>query len=546
MARQATQPVKFNRTTRKDDVVGMTSGRAGLSLPITHIPLLRGDSMSGRFMAKVDLAEMPKPLLNAVMVNAQAWFVPKSAHPQFSGMDEFRHSYQGKQINALGEAARNAPAFYQQFAAGADLTAYKGSTFLQTLGIHLENAETLGHNSDLVDAYNLIWNFRAAAHSSRITRRDYVTENAANALALAPAFWPTGKFSHIVPDYERALIVGNLDLDVAQGQVVLDNFAMPNSGNSYASRTLRGHDGQDVTGVFDIGGNLRVREDPDNAGYPLLEGTLAGQTISATIADIDKARTTQAFAKLRTAYAGNDATGFDNDDAIVADLMQGYRVDEDDFKRPWLLDSKRVTFGMNERHATDAANLDDSVTKGMAIVDLSLNVPQQEVGGIVMITLEILPEQLHERQGDPALIIDDVSELPDALRDVQRIEPVDTVQNWRIDNRHSSHTALYGYEPMNAKWDREFTRLGGKFYQANPASPFKEARAGIWTTNIVDPSFNNDHFIAPSPFPHDVFSDVNGDAVEISFQHSVRIRGLTQIGDVLEENNDDYDEVANA
>jgi len=532
MARQATKEVQFTRRTRPDWRGGMTSGRAGVVLPISFIPVLRGDSCAGRFTAQFDLAEMPKPLQNHVYVNCQAWFVPKTAHPQFSGYDEFMHSFQGENIKSLGAADRTPPAFFTQFSAGADLTAYKGSTFLTTLGAHVENAETLGHNADLVDAYNLIWNFRAAAHSSRITRRSYVEEDATEALSLAPAFWPSGKFSQIVPDYERALILGSLDLDVSAGLVSIISESKITDTTPTPDRHSPAIDNNTAPPTDGSGNFLWDTSE--------LWGELGGQTISTTLADIDKARTTQAFAKLRTAYAGNDATGFDNDDAIVAELMQGFRVPEDQFKRPWLLDSARVQLQLNERHATDAANLDDSVTKGTGAVQLSLNVPSQDVGGIIVVTCEVLPEQLHERQGDPFLYIDAVNELPDALRDVQRPEPVDLVPNWRIDARHTSPELLYGYEPMNCKWDRRFSVLGGKFYQDNPSVPTDDARAGVWTPNIVDPAFTADHYLAPQPFPHDVFSLTSGDAVEIVFSHDVQLSGITQKGDVLAENNDNY------
>lgn len=543
MARQAKTPVQFNQSTRRDNVVGVTSFRAGLTHAIDYIPLLRGDSASGSFSVSLDLAEMPKPLMNAVQANLQAWFVPKSAHPQFAGYDEFMHSYQGQPIKALGETDRSPPTFFSKFPDSTAFQGYRDSTFMTVLGAHVKGygAAGRGHNADLLDAFNLIWNFRAAAHSSRIPRRDYVLENPVTCYDPAAAFWPSGRFAQIVPDYERALVVGSLDLDVIAGQVPIEGIRKvgtgTGSGDASALHTV------DYTQY--TAGGVGAQFDVTDAGSNIF-GELEGQTIGITLADIDKARTTQAFAKLRTAYAGNDATGFDNDDAIVAELMQGFAVPDDMFKRPWLLDSKRVTFGMNERHATDGASLDESVTKGRASATLSLNVPRQDTGGVIIITCEILPERLHERAGDPWLHVNKTDDYPDALRDVQRPEPVDLVQNWRLDEEHTDPSGLYGYEPMNAKWDREYSRLGGKFIQRDPLNPFTEARAALWLAEVPDPEFTADHYLAPVDFPHDVFSDTLGDAVEIAYRHNVAIRGLTQFGDVLAENNDDYDAVAEA
>ena len=217
---------------------------------------------------------------------------------------------------------------------------------------------------------------------------------------------------------------------------------------------------------------------------------MGGQAVTVSLADIDKARTTQAFAKLRTAYAGNDTTGFDNDDTLVSMLMQGLPVAEDDFKRPWLLDSQRVPVGFAERFATDAANLDQSVTLGRASAVLSLNVPALPEGGVIVFTIEVLPERVDERMSDEWLQAGSVDALPNALRDVQRTEPVDLVLARRIDAKHTAPNQIYGYEPMNDKWNRDTTRLGGDFYMATPGGGWTENRSNIWQSEIVKPEFH--------------------------------------------------------
>lgn len=538
MPRQSQTPVQFTKTTRGDVVVGATSDRAGRQTPLDYIPVLAGDSASGRFRATFDLAEMPKPLMNAVFANVQAWFIPKSAMPNFSGYDEFISSKHGKQIKALGETTRDAPDYHWIVNIGPQTTF--GSSYLaKTMGFH---HPALTGNADFIDAYNLLWNFRAAAHSSKITKRPYSQQGLALATTYAPAFWPTGPQSHMVPDYEQALVVGALDLDVQAGYMPITGLGIPNTATTGASVTVKESNGASVTynnPYESVQNDIAVRSLTAN-GLPNVFAQMAGETVATTLASIDKARQTQAFAKLRAAMAGNDWSGFDTDEAILAELMQGLSVPQHLYQRPWLLDQKRVPFGMIERHATDAANLDDSVTKGTASVELSINLPQQETGGLIMIIAEVLPERLFERQGDPFIMITDPSQYPNALRDVQNPEPVDLVPNWRIDAAHTTPEGLYGYEPLNAKWDRKFTRLGGKFLQADPNVPFTEARAGIWNPEYVDPVFSNDHWLAPYEFPHDVFSDTLGDAFEVSFSHNVALRGLTQIGDVLAEDNSEY------
>lgn len=537
MARQTTTPVQFNRSVRPDTAVTMTSMRAGVVGAVCFVPLHAGDSAAGRVGIDINLKEMPKPLLNAATANFQAWFVPKSAHPQFSGTDELNHARSGDVIKSLGATDRTPPAFFTVIS-GANLVTAAGSAFFKTLGLHIPTGSSI--NSDLIDAFVVIYNFRLAAHSSRLPRRQYASENIAVACALPPAFWPSSRLARLVPDYERALVVGSLDLDVLTGRMPVKTLA--------------------DSSLFPTGTNLNVEvqggTQPRNVElYSVAAGSqplnqlfadMAGQTVGVTLAEIDKARTTQAFAKLRTAYAGNDPTGFDNDDTIISLLMQGIVVDAADFNRPWLLDSKRVPIGFAERHATDGASLAQSVTLGGASVTLSLNVPKQDVSGVIIVTVEVLPERIDERMSDEWVLATTINDLPNALRDIQRVEPVDLVLNRRIDAKHATPSGLYGYEPMNDKWRRDFTRLGGDFYMATPGGGWTANRSAIWQHEIVNPTFAASHYLAPSPFPHDVFSDQLADAFEITCRHAVTISGLTQMGDVLAENSDDYAEVVGA
>lgn len=544
MARQSTTPVQFSKSVRKDALVTMTSGRAGKVVPIGYAPLLPGDSASGRVQIDLELAEMPKPLLNAVTCNVQAWFVPKSAHPQFSGRDEFNHAFTGQTIKAMGQPDRTPPAFILS----ADAS-NANREFYRTLGLHVRQG-TPRISQDLLTAFNLVYNFRLAAHSSRLDRMPYPHEDHAAAAVLPPAFWPSSRFSAVVPDYERALVVGSLDLDVLAGRLPVSGIGVAPA--EFGSGGYQQAAGRSILETQGTGPTATYTTMAEGAANPIMRilsdrphifAEMEGANVSITLADIDKARTTQAFAKLRTAYAGNDATGFDNDDTLVAMLMQGIRVPEDQFKRPWLLDSKRVAVGFAERFATDAANLDASVTQGRASAMLSLNVPETDTGGVIIYTVEVLPERIDERMEDPWVQAVDVEDYPNALRDIQRIEPVDMVECARIDTRHTTPNALYGYEPMNNKWNRDYTRLGGAFYQATPGNGFTENRSNIWQAELVDPTFSDTHYLAPAPFPHSVFSDTEAPAFEVVARHALSIVGLTQIGDVLAENNDDYDAV---
>jgi len=543
MARQSSTPVPYENSLRPDSRVAMTSGRAGVVVPLGYIPVLPGESVGGKVGCDLKLAEMPRPLINAVVANFQAWLVPKTAMPQFPGRDELNHAMTGDPIKSLGAADRSPPPFFTTIS-GASLTTAAASDFFKSLGLHIPTGSTI--NSDLIDAFNLIWNFRAAAHSSRLARRQYASESIANATTLPPAFWPSGRFAHVVPDYEAALVQGSLDLDVLAGRLPIDGiYTFGTVANVTAGAALRGTAAafDKTQDVYDMP-STALAFDSDNAAgasrRPRIEAVMSGQQISVTLNDIDKARIRQAYAKLHAAYAGNDATGFDNEDTLVALLMQGINPGAENFKRPILLDSKRVPVGFAERFATDSANLDVSVVEGRAQCTLSLNTPKVDVGGVIIYTVEVLPERLDERMTDEWLMCTTFDHYPNPLRDIQRTLPVDMVLNRRVDAKHTTPAGLYGYEPMNHKWKRDATALGGAFYKATPGGTEPETRAGLWLADIVNPVLNSHHHIAPEPFPHDVFADTLAPAFEVVARHVCSIVGNVQFGDVLTEANDDY------
>jgi hypothetical protein len=543
--RQSAAPMPFDTTRRMDNVSRKTTGQAGVVIPVAVAPLHRGDSATGRLLIDLELAEMPKPLENAVIARGQAWFVPRPSLPHFEGTNEYVHAWNGKSVTALGASDRSPKALFDTVSSGS-IAAAQASEFFTALGISLQANTAI--NTDYIDAYVHVQNFRLAAHSSKLTPYEYYQEDNVAALELKPAFWPRNRMHNIVPDYEQALVKGSLDLDISAGAIPVTGLGIQNEG---ATTSITGiaetegdgnatYTGWRTTDAAPGAGETRLAIEEGESGEPNIYAQMAGQTIATTLADIDKARTTQAFAKARAAYEGNNFSGYNVDDVIVAELMQGFRPPEDLFQRPWLLDNKTVVFGQNERHATDAANLDDSIVVGRAGMALSLNIPRAEYGGVMIATIEVMPERLFERQSDEYLYVTGVSDLPDAERDLQRAEPVDTVTNRRIDTAHTSPSATYGYEPMNRKWDREFTSFGGEFRQLTPGTPSTIARNAIWQADYVDPQYTSDHFLCEHPFPQDVFSVPANDAVYISVIQQMTIVGHTQFGDNLVEDNGEF------
>lgn len=530
--RQNVNPIDFPVSTRVDNLSGVTSGFAGQVVPLGYIPMFRGDSLSGSVRAVIKLAEMPRPLVNSTIFRFQSWFVPAMSHPRYSSVEDFLAAYQGTDIEALNTATRSAPPLYEMLT-GTDLSDFDNSPFAKTLGI-ISGGRPV--NTALIDAFIQVYNFRLAAHSSKLARHDYASEDLPASLGRKRAFWPSGPNSAIVADYEAALINGALDLDLVAGRIPISSYHRLDGTVT--------HDGPTAPGASPA--STTMTEIDDVWHFEDIIAEMAGQRIVTTLADIERARQTQTFAKYRSTLAGSDVSGFDNDDAIVADLMQGFKIDIGLERRPWLLDSKMGIVGLQERNATDGASLDQSVTVGQSEARLSLNVPKTQSGGYVVYTVEVMPERIWVRSGDPLLHVAGVDDLPNAQRDSMRIPPVDTVDNHRMDTLHSTPDAIYGFEPMNHRHNRNRTMFGGVFRQDTPGTPITNQRHALWQPQYIDPVYTDDHFLCPFPFPNDVFSLTTAPSFEVDVRHDTSIRGLTQIGDVLNEANDDYQSVVDA
>jgi len=546
MIKHDTTPISFPRTLRNWNQSIITTGRAGEVIPFAFTPLFRQDSATGRVTVVAELAEMPKPLDNSVIGRLQTWFVPRPSLPQFSGLDEFTHSYQGKNISQLGAADRTPPTLFDTVSHSAVYATANGSEFMRATGLTVRASET--GNTDYIDSYILVQNFRLAAHSSKMTRYDYYQEDNTAALELKPAFWPRSRFHSVVADYEQALVTGALDLDVTAGAVTLsgtpvvdglfnnqsytDENDMHDVNDGSAGATGPTYDGTWVQNGLDV--NVDI-----SAGA----GSMAGQTVTTTLASIDVARKQQSFAKMVAAMDGNQYSGFNNDDVLILELMNGFNVAPELLNRPWLLDSKTGVFGMAERHATDAANLDDSVTVGQLSLSTTINVPAAQYGGIIFSSFEFMPERLYARGEDRYLGVTTEAELPNALRDSLNPEPVSIVTNGEIDTAHTTPAGTFGYRELNGEWNSEFTLLGGDYQSLTPGTPATAARTAMWQPEYVDPVLTSDHWVCPHPFPQDVFSVPGNDTVTLSIRQDCTISGLTQFGSALVEDNSEFADI---
>lgn len=527
--RTKTSPIPVQRTTRRKEIRVLTSLNAGLMVPIYAEPLLREDAITScNLRLAFEMEETVEVLMNSVNVRVMAYLVPRLAFERYDGLDSLNKSYMGKPLVDAGPVTP----WFEMVNAAAPGT----NQIHEYLGKHAKAGTPL--NTDYVEAYNTIWNFRAKNRSKDITLRARLLET------LAPAFWLHQTFAHIVPDFDQAIIDGEVPLNVVNARMPLKGMAWQTA----ASYTLANQ-----TGYIDTEGNSppvgnnnwsSVQNPPhlvrgDNVTkIPDVYAEMTENGITVSLSNIEMARKTQAFANLRRQYAGH------SDEYIIDLLMQGITIPDEAWKQPILLADEQTVFGMSKRYASDAANLTESVVNGLTAVDVRFTVPRCPTGGVVMVVAEITPEQLFERQRDPYLFASTVEELPDFLRDTLDPEKVQVVENSEIDIDHDTPTGTFGYAPLNHQWARSIPQVGGKFLRPEVDAAFDEDRQRIWAVETANPVLSEDFYLCTTmhykPF---VITDEAIDHFECLARGAVSITGNTVFGGLLVESTNEYAEV---
>ena len=535
------EPLKLKRSIRKDRGRVLTSGDAGKILPLKYIPMLREDAVQrGRVRINVEMQETAELLMNQTNLNVYAHYVPMLAFDRFNGsMEELNRSYKGEtgiggsvvpffETNKRFVASTGTVDDDDTTAAGwdtVDLADPDPYIFYQTMGIHF-SADNL--NMTVVEAYNAIVNHRRKARSKSLPLRNVYDHS------LAEAFWNTQGLSHIVPDFDQLLIDGEVALSGLQFTAPIHSpRAVTASGQSFSGGSTTNEGGWFAPGEADPGGSASAYWSAADSAYVWenivaeLSATSGSSSLTMSLADIELAKQTAAFAKIRSQYDGID------DEFILDLLMSGIRVPEEAMTQPILLGRQTVPFGYAQRYATDAANLDTSATNGYAQVDMTIRTPPMNTGGVIMITAEIVPEQLWERKKDYFLYTTSADQLPNALNDFLDPEKVSVVKNDHLDVNHSTPNATFGYAPLNHEYMRDMVNVGGKYYRpANDA--FDEDRAKIWTVETTDPTLSDDFYLC-SGLHKKVFADQVSDSFEIMCISDCDISGLTVFGERLLE-----------
>lgn len=533
ISRTNTSPISIPRSTRQINQVVATSMPAGKVVPITAFPLLREDTLRNSMLhCKVDLMETAEVIKNGIQCRFQAWFVPFLAFERFDGgRDEFDRSY----MKQGGSNGTPVTPFFQTMVAGA-----VGSIPIHKyMGFHAAPTDVI--NTAYIEAYNLIYNFRLQNRSESLyqaKKRDTVTS-----VSLAPAFWQHQQYKYVVPDWDDLAMEGSVDLTFTNPAAAVRGLYMSNEAGVAPTGAQSGY--KDATGAglgsklgrADGAGHMFVAKKGVAGDYrPDIFADLATAGIKISLANIELAKKTQWYAELKAQFEGH------KEGWIIDLLMQGVSVPDKMWQQPIKIADKTEVFGIQKRWATDGANLTDAVVNGSALCDLDIVLPRCPTGGIVMVTAEILPEQLFERARDPLLFISDPDKLPNAMRDDLDPQKVERMSNGEIDTSHVNPNGLFGYRPLNWCWMASNTRIGGKWFKAAPDNTFNEERQHFWTVEVANPALGPDFMIAET-FNTLPFVVTNQDVGEVELQGIAIIEGNTVFGERLLENDNAYVEV---
>lgn len=540
--RQSVSPLGFPRTFRGIDIDVGTTLPAGKVVPVFAQMLFREDAIRrGGFVARIKMRETQELLMNATHLKVETWFAPFLAFERFNGsMDTFNDSY----------AKQNAINFFEMEARGAVDT----NEILKKLGRHA--AETDQVNTCYVEAYNLIDEYK------RINRSEKLPIRARLDKTLAPAYWKHTQFSHIVAEPAQAIRQGEVALRASQdAQVLLAQQDLPVVGVGVSSSATRVNansgfsvkesdgatrsytDGSVSYGVGGPANQFAFEENPASPGYPHVRVSMpeislvgGGVDIGLFLADIEAAKKSVWYAQLREQYAGI------SEEYIIDLLMQGIAVPEQVYKQPIRLASTETVFGMRTRYAQDGANLDEFVADGAAIVQQNFALPRMTTGGIIMILVEVVPDQIFERKQDPSLFVSDPDQLPNALRDDLDQDKIDVVKNKYVDVMHGDPDTVFGYEPQNAKWNIKGTSVGGRYFRPLVDLPADENRMKIWSVETANPTLTTD-FILVNDIHTEVFQDPLNDPFEFEADGQIIVEGNTQFGPALLEEVGSYQKI---
>lgn len=512
----------------------------GKVVPLAMIPMLREDSAAGSLGFTFEMMETHEILMNGVEVRVMAYVVPWLAMERFKGSrEEFDLSYAGK----AGLGGTVIP-FFELQAMGT----HGSNAVYKYLGIHGNPTDMV--NTMPVEMYNEIDDFRRKNRNEKLTKRTRLQND------LAAAYWDHSRFAALVQDWDDAATDMEVPLTIREGRMPVSGLgysnANPAPGNAIpvsiretgktSPTSVNGHVIQQAGGAGGAGyAALAVK---NNGVYPDIWAEMQADGITVSLANIERAKKTKAFAEMRKKFDQLD------EDHIIDMLMDGLSVPEQHLKQPFLIAQTKGEFQQIKRYSTDADDLDRSAVSGGVRLTLPIRCPKIATGGCIMVLAEIVPNQLFERQRDPFVHISnarynssgDLKDLPSYVRDELDEQKVDLILNGQIDTAHTSPNNVFAYAPMNWEWAAFGPRMGGDFYRPTANTTTDTTRLNLWAVETPNPTYG-ETFQRVGTMHRKVFLDETLDPFRAKIGGTITLTGLTVFGPTLIENAGNWEAV---
>lgn len=526
--RMSTEPVPVVRQTRPIPIRVVTTLKPGKFVPIAAIPLLREDGVQGTLPFAVDMRETYEFLINRTNLRVTSVFMSHLAHERFQKNPTFFHK------SYMGEAPMEGETVIP-FVKTAAFTATPASDEIaNALGLIAKAGQLV--NTAYHETYLTTWNFLARQRSKDITPKLLTST------ALAPAFWGENNMSEIVPDFDDALIAGEVPLTVTAGRFNVQGIGFINAGvadvgpssvRETGGATVNYNRSRNTANTANL--QTVIAATTANPAFPEVFAEMEENGIVVSLANLEQARKLVSWAKLREQYEGH------TDEWIIDTLMQGFHIEDQEFMQPIILDQVQVPFKQALRYSTDHDNMDSKATNGVATGSINIHVPPNIYGGVVMVFAEVIPEQLFERQPDPYFTATSVDDFPNYQRDALDPMPVEKVLNKHVDAMHGTPDGLFGYARKNWRWLKWPFRVGGDLWSAVTGTTTTEARREIWPTDVTDPKLAEEFYLATT-LGVTPFIDTTRQQFKIALNGVATITGLTIIG-AVHESEANYDKV---
>jgi hypothetical protein len=516
---QKVLPQRVKKSISQHTTTYFSTGKAGVVQPIDCIPVLRGDRVKyGTVRVNLELNQTVKLLQNAVNVVVEAIYVPMLAFDRFDGLDDLNRAYKGV---ADGDGVVND---YLRKYAHDPTTAWAKA-------VGVPGAAGRMVDAGFLESYNTWINHKRALRSTKLPTRDPLDQT------LADCLWLNPTLEHIVPDFEVAALDAKVETTMSSGRIGVEGLAFSGlSTGTGESQILTTDEDQGVTAANARKAYVDVSE--TNGATPRVFIELDGEKVGWDMSSIEEAHRIAAWAARMRGYKHIELAH------EIELLMSGIALPNLEMSTPMLVGRSHTRFGMMRRFATDGASLTDSVSDGHASVDVPVYTPGvSNTGGYIIITAEVVPDNIHERRPDYLDTITDLSQLPEAVRDDIDSLRVSRVKNSQIDADHDDKDALFGYAPLHWDYaDSGRVRVGGEYYRPEYSTAYDEDRLEIWNTDRQNVALNED-FILATNVTNNVFEDYNGHAFKIKAYGVATKITNTVFGKGLHEVNGEFADV---